>query len=53
MLSKPNTTSGRLPEALAHAVTRFGALRVLIWYRSEACYHYAKTALLWQSFGRR
>lgn len=53
MISKPNISSGRLLMALAHAVTRFGALRELIWCRSEACYHYAKTAVIWQSFGHR
>jgi hypothetical protein len=52
MVSEKNTPTGRLPEALAHASTRFGALRVLIWYRSEAFCHYANTGVLWQSFGR-
>jgi hypothetical protein len=30
-----------------------GPLRQLIWYRSEACYHYANMADVWQTFGHR
>lgn len=52
MVSEKSTTTGRLPKAIVHASTRFGALRVLIWYRSEAFCHYANTGVLWQSFGR-